>query len=112
MKANRIWNVARAHFHNTFPSCIYHSTLATSFVCISSETLKLDSLSAVKCTRRVWGRKVNNPFCLSERVRMFLRCLMSPIHSDRRGTSNNYISIKTGPVARSQPADVRPPLVS
>ena len=67
--------------------------------------------SAVKCARRVWGGKIRKPFWPWVRVRMFLRCWMSPIHSDRRGTSN-YISKGTGPVARSQPADVRIPFVS
>ena len=40
-----------------------------------------------------------------------LPCSMSPIHNDRRGTSN-YFSIGTGTVATSQPADVRLPFVS
>ena len=74
--------------------------------------LKLDSLSAVKCARRVWGGKVKKPFSLSARVRMssLVQCL--PFITT--GVAHQIISqyIGTGTVATSQPADVRLPFVS
>ena len=63
--------------------------------------LNLDSLSAVKCARRVWGGKVKKPFSLSARVRISSLVECVP-----------FVTTGVATVATSQPADVRPHFVS
>ena len=98
-------------FHNTLPSCIFHSTLPTSFACISSKTFEVRFIERRKMPSSCLGWKGEKAFFSERESLHFLPCWMSPIHYGRRGTSNN-ISIGTGTVATSQPADVRPPFVS
>ena len=82
-------------------SCIFHSTLPTSFACISSETFEVRFIECLKMRSSCLGWKGEKAFFSEHESSNFLPCWISPIHSERRGTSN-YISIGTGTVATSQ----------
>ena len=99
-------------FHNKLRSCIFHSTLPTSFACISSETFEVRFIERRKMRSSCLGWKGEKAFFPGRESSNVLPCSMSPIHNDRKAHQIISQYIGTGTVATSQPADVRLPFVS